>query len=133
MGWTGDDSTEWNADLQLRPEWAAPTMFRGMIEGAFRSDSKGPHNLARYFNATTDDPEGARRIINGDPGTVPDWSGGIPVEELIAGYHAAFLAALEAARIEVAEFSDLDQIALELRAAGQALVRAADVLAKLRM
>ncbi|TGQ73218.1 hypothetical protein EN829_012395 [Mesorhizobium sp. M00.F.Ca.ET.186.01.1.1] len=75
-------------DLALRLDYAAAVMFVGMVQGWFRSDAHGPHTLARYFNAHTNDAIGARRIINGyEPG----------VAEAIAGYHNRFLAALRPA------------------------------------
>jgi putative chitinase len=79
-------------DLGLHPERAldvliaARIMFRGMSEGWFR-DSK----LGDFFNKEENDPVGARDIINGDVGK----NG-----ELVAGYHDAFLAALQEAETE---------------------------------
>jgi hypothetical protein len=93
-------SCEWDADLQLDAEIAAATMFRGMIEGWFRSDSQGKQTLGRWFNDTTDDAYMAREIINGDKTKVPSWSGGVSIGNLIAGYHKKFLAALESAAVE---------------------------------
>lgn len=95
MGWTGDKSCEKNADLQLQPEWAAPTMYLGMTEGWFRTSGGKPETLSRYFNTTTDDPYGAREIINGDKTKVPSWSNGVSIGNLIKGYHYDFLAALQ--------------------------------------
>lgn len=97
LGFTGEDRCEWNADLQLDPAVSARTGYRGMVEGWFRSDSKGPQTLGRYFNETTDDPYGAREIINGDKTYRPDWGHGQTICQLIAGYHAGFLTALQAA------------------------------------
>ena len=96
LGLTGDRSCEWHAENQLDPEIAAETMFQGMVEGWFRSDSKGRQTLERYFNDTVDDSYGAREIINGDKSKVPSWSGGVSIGNLIKGYHIDFLAALEA-------------------------------------
>jgi hypothetical protein len=50
----------------------------GMLSGAFTGKK-----LSDYFNATTDNPIGARHIVNGSDRA-----------ELIAGYHKKFLAAL---------------------------------------
>lgn len=61
--------------------FALRAMFDGMMSGIFTG-----RKLSQYFNATVDDPFGARHIINGT-----DRAG------LIAGYHAAFLAATKAA------------------------------------
>lgn len=101
LGLKDDDSCYWNADNQLRGDIAAPTMFLGMSEGWFRSNSGGqPQTLGQYFNDTRDDPYGAREIINGDKSHVPSWSNGVSIGNLIAGYHRAFLAALQEAYIE---------------------------------
>lgn len=90
---------EWTADNALDPFLAGHVMFRGMIEGWFRSDSKGRQTLERYFSATVDDAYGAREIINGDKSRVPSWSSGVSIGNLIKGYHGKFLAALKAAQI----------------------------------
>lgn len=47
-------------DNALIPSIAADIMFKGMEGGLFTGVG-----LSRYFNATTDDPIGARAIING--------------------------------------------------------------------
>lgn len=73
-----------NPALALDLRISADIAVVGMAEGLFR---KG-HTLARYFNATTDDPVGARNIVNGDVKT-----NGAHV----AKYHRTFLAALMAA------------------------------------
>lgn len=95
-----DNDFEWNADNALDPFLAGHVMFRGMQEGWFRSDSGGKQTLGRYFSATVDDAYGAREIINGDKKTVPSWSNGVSIGNLIKGYHNKFLAALQAAWIE---------------------------------
>jgi len=98
MGWSGEHSCEWHADLQLEPIYAAPTMFVGMYQGWFRTHEDGlPETLGRYFNENTDEPYLAREIINGDKTKVPSWSGGVSIGNLIAGYHDHFLDALNAA------------------------------------
>lgn len=74
---------ETHADRALDLLVAALVMFRGMTHGWFTG-----RQLSEYFNEGTDDPIGARRIIN------PDDKG-----KLIAGYHAAFLEALEASEV----------------------------------
>ena len=56
-------------------------MFRGMAEGWFTG-----RKLGQYFNDDEDDPVNARQIINGND-----------QDDLIAGYHRTFLAALEEA------------------------------------
>jgi hypothetical protein len=86
-----------NAKQALVPEFAAAIMFEGMERGMFRKDANGPQTLARYFDADTDDAYGAREIINGDKKKIPSWSNGVSIGKLIAGYHAKFLDALNAA------------------------------------
>lgn len=97
----GEDSLEWHAENALKLDVASEVMFQGMVEGWFRSDSKGRQTLERYFNDTVDDSWTAREIINGDKKTVPSWSGGVNIGNLIKQYHISFLAALEAAWLEV--------------------------------
>ena len=78
-------------DLVEHPELAldslisARILFRGMAEGWFTGKK-----LGQYFNETKDDPVNARQIVNGNDD-----------DDLIAGYHRQFLAALEAAKKEV--------------------------------
>jgi putative chitinase len=99
---TGLDDLVWHAANALDPVIAAKVMYRGMYRGWFRSDSKGPQTLPRYFSATIDDAYTAREIINGDKTTVPSWSYGQSIGILIAGYHQKFLSALDAASASVA-------------------------------
>jgi putative chitinase len=97
----GADDLEWHADRALDPTIAAEIMFRGMAEGWFRTGDDGkPETLEKYFNAATDDAYGAREIINGDKHIVPDWSGGVSIGNLIAGYHRDFFHALQISAIE---------------------------------
>jgi putative chitinase len=52
-------------DLMFDLKIATEVMFEGMLTGrSFKGDFAGKH-LANYFNATTDDALGARKIING--------------------------------------------------------------------
>lgn len=67
-----------NPDLLLRMDVATRAMFTGMINGLFTG-----RKLTDYFNATTDDPVGARAVVNGSEKA-----------RLIASYHAQFLGAL---------------------------------------
>lgn len=97
------DSCEWHAQNALDEDIAARIMYFGMSEGWFRSDGKGPQTLERYFNDATDDPYGAREIINGDKHLVPSWSNGESIGELISGYYMSFTAAINAARKEDVE------------------------------
>lgn len=69
---------EKNPDKALEMETALNIMFRGMINGMFTG-----RKLSDYFNASKDDPIGARAIINGTDKA-----------RLIAGYHKNFLDAL---------------------------------------
>lgn len=89
-------------DRALDAGVAAYVMFVGMEEGWFRSSSDGKrHSLPRYFSPTVDDPEGARKIING---TEYRKINGVKVllATIIAQYHEAFLAALLASESAVA-------------------------------
>lgn len=75
-----------NPDLMLEMDISARALVLGMTDGMFTTK-----RLSDYFNATTDDPEGARRIVNGTDKA-----------SLIAGYHVAFLDSIKAARAEQA-------------------------------
>jgi predicted chitinase len=68
-------------DLALDVHVSARILFLGMVEGLFTG--KG---LGDYFNETTDNPVGARAIVNGTDKA-----------QLIATYHHHFLAAIRAA------------------------------------
>jgi len=94
-----NDNLVQGPDLALKMDYAAAIMFVGMVEGWFRADSHGPHTLARYFGPGTDNPVGARAIING-------YEQG--VAENIADYHESFLKAirLTKARSLPFEFDD---------------------------
>lgn len=96
----GARSCEWHAENALKLAIASDVMFLGMAEGWFRSDSKGAQTLLRYFNATTNDAFNAREIINGDRNTVPSWSNGVSIGNLIKGYHQSFMDALVEAYYE---------------------------------
>lgn len=80
--------TRLGVDLVSDPERAmdltlgAQMLVIGMVDGMFTG-----RKLSDYFNAATDDPEGARRIVNGTDKA-----------SLIAGYHRNFLDSLKAAR-----------------------------------
>lgn len=92
---SGDESCEWHADNMLLPDVSAMAGYQGMREGWFRSDSKGKQAFSRYFNDLTNDPYGAREIVNGDKTVVPSWSSGVSIGNLIKGYHEKFLTALK--------------------------------------
>ena len=71
-------------DLALKPNVSAQIMIEGMTRGASnRGDFTGV-SLENYFNATRDDPVGARRIING-----------LDKASQIAKYHDKFLTAIK--------------------------------------
>lgn len=74
-----------NPDLILEPVASKRALILGMVDGMFTGKK-----LSDYFNATKDDPEGARRIVNGTDKA-----------SLIAGYHRNFLDSLKAARAAV--------------------------------
>lgn len=71
-----------NPGLLLQQPWGARSAVVGMMQGLFTGKK-----LADYFNGNTNDPVGARRIVNGTDKA-----------SLIAGYHASFLDALKAAQ-----------------------------------
>jgi len=75
-----------NPDLALVPEIGAAILIIGSRDGLFRAGK----TLAKFFNERTDNPVGARDIINGDVTK----NGG-----RIAGYHNTFLACLNAAML----------------------------------
>lgn len=100
LGLSGDDDLYWHPEQALDASISALSLYRGMAEGWYRASSDGKRQtLARYFNATTDDPYGAREIVNGDKSKVPSWSNGVSIGNLIKGYHTKFLSALRAAWI----------------------------------
>lgn len=69
-----------NLDLAMDPHIAAAIMFEGMMQAESSFGDFTGKCLEMYFNDTTDDPVGARRIINGTDKA-----------DLIAGYHREFL------------------------------------------
>jgi len=75
-----------NLDLAMEPRIAAAIMFEGMMKADSSFGDFTGKCLEMYFNDTTDDPVGARRIINGTDKA-----------DLIAGYHHGFLADLKRA------------------------------------
>jgi putative chitinase len=107
LGLDGSQSCEWHAHNALDPQIAAEVMFRGMAEGWFRHGE----TLGKYFNATSNDPYGAREIINGDKAVVPSWSGGVSIGHMIEGYHYAFLDALEASEVAPAPVPEREAVA----------------------
>ncbi len=65
----------------LDPRVAAAILFEGMEHGLFTG-----RGLSTFFNASANDPKGARKIINGTDR-----------DDLVASYYEAFLKALHAA------------------------------------
>jgi predicted chitinase len=78
----------------LDPKVGADIAVVGMRDGMFTGKS-----LRDYFNESLNDPEGARRIVNGPDGT----------DKKIAGYHKAFLDALKASSWKPGEVVDEHQ------------------------
>lgn len=117
-----DDDLYWHADRALDPKISADVMYMGMIQGWFRAN----HALAMYFNDTTDDPYNARDIINGDKKTVPSWSHGVSIGNLIAGYHRGFVEALEASLVDQPSpppVPEAEQVIVDITAPAGVLVR----------
>jgi putative chitinase len=83
LGLTGDDDLVWHPVKALDPKISAEVMFQGMTQGWFTGKK-----LKNYFSSHINDPIAARAIINADVSK----NG-----KRIAGYHADFLAALQAA------------------------------------
>ncbi len=70
-------------DLALQLPVAVQVMFEGMLRAETGVGDFTNLSLEQFFNATTDDPVGARKVINGTDKA-----------QLVAGYHYSFLAAL---------------------------------------
>lgn len=82
-------------DKALDPALAGAIMIEGMEQGWFRASADGRrHSLVRYFSQGTDDPVGARAIINGREIKQVDGRA-VLLATVIAGYHRGFLMALE--------------------------------------
>lgn len=75
-----------NPSLALDLDTAIQIMFEGMTKGASSKGDFTGKSLENYFNATIDNPEGARAIINGTDKA-----------KLVAGYHRNFLDAINEA------------------------------------
>lgn len=69
--------------LLMKQPWGARSAVLGMIHGVYTGKK-----LADYFNGNTNNPKGARRIVNGTDKA-----------SLIATYHKAFLDAIKAAPV----------------------------------
>jgi hypothetical protein len=114
-------------DLALDPAIAAAVMFMGMEKGWFRRSPDGkPHDLPRYFSATTDDPVGARNIVNGKE--IKKIAGeDVLLAEIIAEYHMTFLAALQNAGAPAATARAAVAVAGPAAAAQGFAAKAADI------
>lgn len=73
-------------DLALEPDVAVKVMFEGMLKAETGVGDFTGLSLETFFNDATNDPVGARRIINGTDKA-----------QLVAGYYYDFMAALIAA------------------------------------
>lgn len=74
-----------NPSLALRMDVAIKIMFEAMLKGqSLKGDFTG-RSLEQYFNATTEQPEQARAVVNGKDKA-----------KLIAGFYGNFLPALKA-------------------------------------
>lgn len=72
-------------DLMFDLKIATEVMFEGMLAGVSLVGDFTGVSLEKYFTKKTEDPEGARKVINGTDD-----------KELIAGYYRKFLSALKA-------------------------------------
>jgi putative chitinase len=70
-------------ELALEMEVSIKILFEGMLKGNSNFGDFTGRCLEQYFNDTTDDPIGARRVVNG-----------LDKAELIAGYYHHFLIGL---------------------------------------
>ena len=75
-----------NPDAAMRLDVATAVLFEGMLDAESGFGDFTGLALDDFFDATRDDPVGARQIINGRDRA-----------ELVAGFHRRFLAAIEAA------------------------------------
>lgn len=78
-----------NPELALRMDVSVKILFEGMLRGSSSFGDFTGKCLEMYFNEVTDDPIGARRIINGTDKA-----------QLIAGHHEKFLSALKSAAVK---------------------------------
>lgn len=72
-----------NPSLALDMKTSVDILFEGMTKGVSNKGDFTKYSLEDYFNGNTNDPKGARRIINGTDKA-----------ELIAQYHGNFLDAI---------------------------------------
>lgn len=81
-----------NPDLALNSKISKRILIEGMLKGASGRGDFTNACLEDYFNDVVDDPEGARRVVNGTDKA-----------QLIASYYREFLEAVEAALEQVEE------------------------------
>jgi len=74
-------------DLALDPDNSATILFEGLLSGDSGKGDFTKYKLEDFFNDTTDDPIGARKVVNGTDKA-----------KLIAGYYKNFLDAIKAAQ-----------------------------------
>lgn len=87
-----DVDLEKEPDAALRLDIAVNVLFDGMLDPCLNvSGGLEGYALDEFFNATRDDPVGARHIVSG-----------LDQADLIAGYHRKFLAAIRTASREMA-------------------------------
>lgn len=73
-------------DLALDPDNSAVILFEGLLSGESGRGDFTKYKLEDFFNETTNDPIGARKVVNGTDKA-----------KLIAGYYQNFLDAINAA------------------------------------
>ncbi len=86
-------------DMVLDPKVSKMILVEGMLHGSSRAGDFTGLALEDYFNAATDDPVGARRIVNGTDKAL-----------LIASYHDEFMEAVEAALQDDVFEDDLNEV-----------------------
>ena len=115
LGLTGIDDLTLHPEKMLVPAISAAAMYKGMWEGWYRRDSKGPHTLLRYFDHDTDNAFEAREIINGDKNIVPKWDRRKrKIGTLIAEYHEDFLDALKRSWRDVPTIPEIEEPEVEV-------------------
>jgi putative chitinase len=84
-------------DLALDPDISAEILVEGMTKGLSTKGDFTGKCVENYFNDTTNDPVGARAVVNGRDKA-----------QLIATYHKAFLDALKAASTDTPQPADVE-------------------------
>lgn len=91
----------WMPDAAMDLSASARILITGMVDGDFTG-----RKLSDYFTADKEDPEGARRIVNGTDKA-----------SLIAGYYKNFLDSLKAAREKAVDAAVSPKVAARVEAA----------------